>query len=46
MLTQSYLTVPYDPDWAGLDFDDLEQADAAAVAAAYWAEVEAGSSST
>jgi uncharacterized damage-inducible protein DinB len=34
------LAFPYDPDGVGLDFDDLEDADAAADIKAYWEEVE------
>lgn len=35
------LAFPYDPDSTGLDFDDIEEADAAANLAAYWQEVDA-----
>jgi hypothetical protein len=34
------LSFPYDPDGVGLDFDDLEGADAAANIKAYWEEVD------
>lgn len=35
------LTFPYDPEGIGLDFDDLEGADAAANIHSYWQEVDA-----
>jgi hypothetical protein len=35
------LPFPYDPDWTGRDFDDLEGADAEANIEAFWAEVDA-----